>query len=119
MNIINENEAQFLSSLQRGSRLIQRTLRDQDYRHGVFPGQDYKHGLFSGQLLFHRPHLCVCVCVSAAVAWSLHRDLGFPLDLVDLMLEERGFRVDHQELDTLISESKVCILWHPGASWEV
>lgn len=46
------------------------------------------------------------------MAWSLHRDLGFPLDLVDLMLEERGFRVDHQELDTLISESKVCNLWH-------
>lgn len=61
--------------------------------------------------------VCVCVraCVSAAVVWSLHRDLGFPLDLVDLMLEERGFRVDHQELDTLISESKVCVLWHPGA----
>uniref|UniRef100_A0A671TCR5 Alanine--tRNA ligase n=1 Tax=Sparus aurata TaxID=8175 RepID=A0A671TCR5_SPAAU len=25
-----------------------------------------------------------------SVAWSLHRNLGFPLDLVDLMLEERG-----------------------------
>lgn len=47
---------------------------------------------------------CVCVCVSAAVAWSLHRDLGFPLDLVDLMLEERGVQVDRQELDQLIAQ---------------
>lgn len=49
----------------------------------------------------------------AAVAWSLHRDLGFPLDLVDLMLEERGFQVDRQELDTLILEDKVST--HSGA----
>lgn len=59
------------------------------------------------------------VCVSAAVAWSLHRDLGFPLDLVDLMLEERGVQVDHQELNILISENnKVFSTWHPGAFWE-
>ncbi|XP_068607557.1 alanine--tRNA ligase, mitochondrial [Brachionichthys hirsutus] len=78
-DLINENEAQFLTSLQRGSRLIQRTLCKEDYKRGVFP---------------------------AAVVWSLHRDLGFPLDLVDLMLEERGVRVDHQELDRLMSENQ-------------
>lgn len=49
--------------------------------------------------------VCVCVCVTAAVVWSLHRDLGFPLDLVDLMLEERGVQVDRQELDRLIAEN--------------
>ena len=38
------------------------------------------------------------------MAWSLHRDLGFPLDLVDLMLEERGIQVDRQELVRLIAE---------------
>uniref|UniRef100_A0A7N8WQP6 Alanine--tRNA ligase n=1 Tax=Mastacembelus armatus TaxID=205130 RepID=A0A7N8WQP6_9TELE len=65
-DIINENEAHFLSSLQQGSRLILRTLNSVDYKHGVFP---------------------------ASVAWSLHRDLGFPLDLVDLMLEERGVKL--------------------------
>eukprot|EP00064_Thunnus_orientalis_P026065 superscaffoldBa00015128_g26526 len=43
---------------------------------------------------------------AASVAWSLHRDLGFPLDLVDLMLEERGVQVDRQELDRLISENQ-------------
>ncbi|XP_008299857.1 alanine--tRNA ligase, mitochondrial [Stegastes partitus] len=78
VDVINENEAQFLSSLQQGSRLIQRTLSRKDYKHGVFP---------------------------ASVAWSLHRDLGFPLDLVDLMLEDRGVQVDRQELDQIIAEN--------------
>ncbi|XP_034444768.1 alanine--tRNA ligase, mitochondrial [Hippoglossus hippoglossus] len=78
MDIINENEAHFLSSLQQGSRLIHRTLNKMDHKHGVFP---------------------------APVVCSLHRDLGFPLDLVDLMLEERGVRVDRQELDRLIAEN--------------
>ncbi|KAM4583791.1 alanine--tRNA ligase, mitochondrial isoform 2-T2 [Odontesthes bonariensis] len=79
MDVINENEVHFLSSLQQGSRLIQRTLGKKDYRHGFFP---------------------------ASVVWSLHRDLGFPLDLVDLMLEERGVQVDRQELDRLIAENQ-------------
>ncbi|XP_072240089.1 alanine--tRNA ligase, mitochondrial isoform X1 [Leuresthes tenuis] len=79
MDVINENEVHFLSSLQQGSRLIRRTLSKKDYRHGFFP---------------------------ASVAWSLHRDLGFPLDLVDLMLEERGVQVDRQELDRLIAENQ-------------
>lgn len=39
------------------------------------------------------------------MVWSLHRDLGFPLDLVDLMLEERGVQVNQQELDRLIKEN--------------
>lgn len=39
VDIINENEAHFLSSLQQGSRLIERTLSRKDYKHGVFPGQ--------------------------------------------------------------------------------
>lgn len=79
MDVIDENEAHFLSSLQRGSRLIQRTLNRKDYRDGVFP---------------------------ASVAWSLHRDLGFPLDLVDLMLEDTGVQVDHQELERLMEEHR-------------
>uniref|UniRef100_A0A671TFM2 Alanine--tRNA ligase n=1 Tax=Sparus aurata TaxID=8175 RepID=A0A671TFM2_SPAAU len=93
MDIINENEAHFLSSLQQGSRLIRRTLDRQDYKHGVFP---------------------------ASVAWSLHRNLGFPLDLVDLMLEERGVQVDRQELDRLMAESqKVMSELQAGAQAQV
>ncbi|XP_068558861.1 alanine--tRNA ligase, mitochondrial isoform X2 [Cebidichthys violaceus] len=79
-DVINENEAHFLSSLQQGSRLIHRTLLKKDYKHGVF--------------------------FPASVAWSLHRDLGFPLDLVDLMLEERGVQVDRKELDHLVAENQ-------------
>ncbi|KAM3622989.1 uncharacterized protein V6R79_005709 [Siganus canaliculatus] len=79
MDVINENEAQFLSSLQKGSRLIQNTLDRRDNKDGVFP---------------------------ASVAWSLHRDLGFPLDLVDLMLEEKGVQVDREKLNQLMAESR-------------
>ncbi|XP_058496223.1 alanine--tRNA ligase, mitochondrial [Solea solea] len=89
MDIINDNEAHFLSSLQQGSRLIQRTLQRTEDSRGVFP---------------------------ASVAWSLHRDLGFPLDLVDLMLDERGVQVDRQELDRLIAENhKVMLELQSGA----
>uniref|UniRef100_A0A3Q1GL50 Alanine--tRNA ligase n=1 Tax=Acanthochromis polyacanthus TaxID=80966 RepID=A0A3Q1GL50_9TELE len=77
VDVINENEAQFLWSLQQGSRLIQRTP---DLM--INPGS--------------------ALLLSASVAWSLHRDLGFPLDLVDLMLEDRGVQVDRQELDRII-----------------
>ncbi|XP_053194449.1 alanine--tRNA ligase, mitochondrial isoform X2 [Scomber japonicus] len=86
-DIINENEAHFLSSLQRGSRLILRTLRNMDYKDG---STDYKDGVF----------------FPTSVVWSLHRDLGFPLDLVDLILEEKGVQLDRQELDRLVSENQ-------------
>lgn len=46
------------------------------------------------------------MCAPASVAWSLHRDLGFPLDLVDLMLEDTGVQVDHQEVDRLVEEHR-------------
>uniref|UniRef100_A0A3Q3AEM3 alanine--tRNA ligase n=1 Tax=Kryptolebias marmoratus TaxID=37003 RepID=A0A3Q3AEM3_KRYMA len=89
MDIINENEAHFLSSLRQGSRLLQRTLSRRDYRDRLFP---------------------------ASVAWSLHRDLGFPLDLVDLMLAERGVQVDRQELDRLIAENQRALIQQAGVS---
>ncbi|XP_076028204.1 alanine--tRNA ligase, mitochondrial [Genypterus blacodes] len=75
MEVINQNEDHFLSSLQQGSRLILRTLGAGP----VFP---------------------------ASVAWSLHRDLGFPLDLVDLMVEEQGAKVDQEELQRLMAQSR-------------
>uniref|UniRef100_A0A8C2PM75 Alanine--tRNA ligase n=1 Tax=Cyprinus carpio TaxID=7962 RepID=A0A8C2PM75_CYPCA len=40
----------------------------------------------------------VLLFLSASVAWSLHRNLGFPLDLIDLMLEEKGKMVDKKEM---------------------
>ncbi|XP_075454915.1 alanine--tRNA ligase, mitochondrial isoform X2 [Ascaphus truei] len=73
MSILNENEEAFLSSLQRGRRVIDRTLQ-QEGSPGAFP---------------------------VDVAWSLHRNLGFPLDLIGLMLEERGVSLDKAALDQL------------------
>ncbi|XP_017314348.1 alanine--tRNA ligase, mitochondrial [Ictalurus punctatus] len=77
MEIVNVNEAQFLSSLKQGRRVIDRTLNKMDGSAVEFP---------------------------ASVAWSLHRNLGFPLDLVDLMLEERGMTVDKRGVERLAAE---------------
>ncbi|XP_004379572.1 alanine--tRNA ligase, mitochondrial [Trichechus manatus latirostris] len=76
--LVSEDEAAFLASLQRGRRIIDRTLR----RLGpsdVFP---------------------------AEVAWSLSLsgNLGLPLDLVELMLEEKGVRLDSAGLERLARE---------------
>lgn len=79
IDLIDENEAQFLLSLKQGTRLIFRTIRK------LQPGQDFP----------------------AAVALSLHKDLGFPLDLVDLILDEKGLRVDQQELDRIKAQNQV------------
>nr|XP_015218024.1 PREDICTED: alanine--tRNA ligase, mitochondrial [Lepisosteus oculatus] len=75
-DIINDNEAQFLSSLRQGRRVIDRTLQKME-NSKVFPG---------------------------SVAWSLHRNLGFPLDLIGLMVEERGVSMETDVLDKFASE---------------
>ncbi|TRY62377.1 hypothetical protein DNTS_006567 [Danionella cerebrum] len=76
-DLINFNEAQFLSLLKQGRRVIDRTLSTMDENSNVFP---------------------------ASVAWSLYRNLGFPVDLIDLMLEERGKIVDKNEMKLLEEE---------------
>uniref|UniRef100_A0A670Y8R3 Alanine--tRNA ligase n=1 Tax=Pseudonaja textilis TaxID=8673 RepID=A0A670Y8R3_PSETE len=38
------------------------------------------------------------------VAWSLYRNLGFPLDLIKLMLEEKGVQLDIATFDRLAQE---------------
>lgn len=72
---MSEDEAAFLASLQRGRRIIDRTVK----RLGpsdLFP---------------------------AEVAWSLSLsgNLGIPLDLVELMLEEKGVKLDTAGLEQL------------------
>ncbi|XP_055014372.1 alanine--tRNA ligase, mitochondrial isoform X2 [Boleophthalmus pectinirostris] len=79
VDVIDENEEQFVSSLRQGTRLIHRTTNKMEAG-ALFP---------------------------ASVAWSLHRDLGFPLDLVDLVLSERGVRVDLEELDRIRARNQV------------
>uniref|UniRef100_A0A452HJ50 Alanine--tRNA ligase n=1 Tax=Gopherus agassizii TaxID=38772 RepID=A0A452HJ50_9SAUR len=76
MNIINDNEAAFLSSLLRGRRIIDRTLQQMGPSK-LFPVE---------------------------VAWSLYGNLGFPLDLIGLMIEEKGIQLDWAALDQLAQE---------------
>uniref|UniRef100_A0A2K5C559 Alanine--tRNA ligase n=1 Tax=Aotus nancymaae TaxID=37293 RepID=A0A2K5C559_AOTNA len=77
-NLVSEDEAAFLASLQRGRRIIDRTLRSLGPS-DLFP---------------------------AEVAWSLSLagDLGLPLDLVELMLEEKGVQLDSAGLERLARE---------------
>ncbi|XP_049749334.1 alanine--tRNA ligase, mitochondrial isoform X2 [Elephas maximus indicus] len=77
-SLVSDDEAAFLASLQRGRQIIDRTLR----RLGpsdMFP---------------------------AEVAWSLSLSghLGLPLDLVELMLEEKGVQLDSAGLERLARE---------------
>lgn len=76
MDIINENEVSFLSSLERGRRIIERTVQQME------PSANFP----------------------TEVAWSLYGNLGFPLDLIDLMLEEKGIRLDSAAFNELLLE---------------
>ncbi|XP_040203188.1 alanine--tRNA ligase, mitochondrial [Rana temporaria] len=78
MRILDENEEAFLTSLQRGRRIIERTLQ-QEGSGKIFPTD---------------------------VAWSLFRNLGFPLDLIGLILEERGSSLDRAALEELAEEEE-------------
>lgn len=61
MEIINVNEAQFLSSLKQGRSVIDRTLNKMDRNAVEFPGKKKKKKT--------RTHLCVSVRF-----WTLHSD---------------------------------------------
>ncbi|XP_006126589.2 alanine--tRNA ligase, mitochondrial isoform X2 [Pelodiscus sinensis] len=76
MTVISDNEAAFLTSLLRGRRIIDRTLQQMGPAN-LFP---------------------------AKVAWSLYGNLGFPLDLIGLMIEEKGIQLDWAALDQLAQE---------------
>uniref|UniRef100_A0A8C5TTN6 Alanine--tRNA ligase n=1 Tax=Malurus cyaneus samueli TaxID=2593467 RepID=A0A8C5TTN6_9PASS len=75
-DIINENETAFLSSLERGRHIIERTVQQME------PSTNFP----------------------AEVAWSLYGSLGFPLDLIDLMLEEKGISLDSAAFNELVLE---------------
>ncbi|KAG5676030.1 hypothetical protein PVAND_005885 [Polypedilum vanderplanki] len=65
MNIINEEEQQFLKTLSRGRNLLNRTIAK--LKDNVLPGD---------------------------VAWRLYDTYGFPIDLTHLMVEERNLSID-------------------------
>ncbi|XP_059476508.1 alanine--tRNA ligase, cytoplasmic-like [Neocloeon triangulifer] len=65
--IINEEEPQFLKTLARGRSLLNRTVEKLEPGTSVLPGE---------------------------VAWGLYDTYGFPVDLTQLMAEEKGLVVD-------------------------
>ncbi len=66
-DVINEEEAQFLKTLTRGKKLLDRTIAKLPEGTKVLPGD---------------------------LAWRLYDTYGFPVDLTQLMSEERGLEVD-------------------------
>ncbi|KAI0228591.1 Alanine--tRNA ligase, cytoplasmic [Lamellibrachia satsuma] len=65
-DIINEEEVQFLKTLTRGRKLLERTIAKL--------GQN--------------------TCLPGDIAWRLYDTFGFPVDLTQLMVEEKGMTVD-------------------------
>lgn len=66
IDIVNEEEAQFLKTLSRGRNLLNRTIAKLESTDTV-PGD---------------------------VAWRLYDTYGFPIDLTQLMTEEKGLKID-------------------------
>ncbi|XP_035232670.1 LOW QUALITY PROTEIN: alanine--tRNA ligase, cytoplasmic-like [Stegodyphus dumicola] len=65
MDIINDEEAQFLKTLTRGRLLLERAIKK--LSSDVLPGD---------------------------IAWRLYDTYGFPVDLTQLMVEEKGLQID-------------------------
>ena len=68
-DIIDEEEAQFLKTLTRGRRLLNGTIAKMSDGSKVLPGD---------------------------IAWRLYDTYGFPIDLTQLMAEERDMTVDFE-----------------------
>lgn len=66
IDIVNEEEVQFLKTLSRGRNLLNRTIAKLESSDTV-PGD---------------------------VAWRLYDTYGFPIDLTQLMTEEKGLKID-------------------------
>lgn len=67
MDVINEEEVQFLKTLNRGKSLLERTVSKLPAAEKTLPGD---------------------------VAWRLYDTYGFPIDLTQLMCEERSLSID-------------------------
>ncbi|KAL0125102.1 hypothetical protein PUN28_004327 [Cardiocondyla obscurior] len=85
IEVINEEEAQFLKTLLRGRNLLNRTIAKLESTN-IVPGD---------------------------VAWRLYDTYGFPIDLTQLMTEEKGLKIDmigyeeSKKQAQLISQNKV------------
>ncbi|VDM38110.1 unnamed protein product [Toxocara canis] len=72
IDIINDEEAQFLKTLNRGRALFQKAVAALEPNVNQFPGD---------------------------VAWRLYDTYGFPVDLTQLMAEEKGLSVDMEAFE--------------------
>ena len=77
-DVINEEEQQFLKTLERGHKLLQRTIKK----------------LGDGKL------------IPGDVAWRLYDTYGFPVDLTQLMAEETGLSVDMEAFELCKKEAQ-------------
>ncbi|KAL7639225.1 UNVERIFIED_CONTAM: hypothetical protein RMT77_010759 [Armadillidium vulgare] len=75
---INEEEQQFLKTLDRGHKLLERTIHKLGTSNNI-PGD---------------------------VAWRLYDTYGFPVDLTQLMAEEKGLKVDMNEFEIAKKEAQ-------------
>jgi alanyl-tRNA synthetase len=66
-DVINEEENQFVKTLTRGQKLLEKTISKLDSNVRVFPGE---------------------------IAWRLYDTYGFPFDLTQLICEESGLSID-------------------------
>ena len=78
-DIINEEEQQFLKTLTRGRRLLERTINKLGDTN-VLPGN---------------------------VAWRLYDTYGFPVDLTGLMAEEKKLSIDMEAYESCKKEAQV------------
>lgn len=87
-DVINEEEVQFLKTLSRGRRILDRkiiSLGDSKTVPGKCP-PGVAAPAFSASHLF--------VLRAGDTAWLLYDTYGFPLDLTSLIAEEKGLNVD-------------------------
>ena len=80
MDIINEEEEQFLKTLNRGQRIMQRCIKGLPEGSTVFPGD---------------------------TCWLLYDTYGFPPDLTQIMADEKGLSVDMQAFEVAKAAAKL------------
>lgn len=83
IDIINEEESQFLKTLSRGRNLLNRTVAKLESTN-IVPGD---------------------------VAWRLYDTYGFPVDLTQLMTEEKGLKVDMIGYEESKKQAQVLIVF--------
>jgi alanyl-tRNA synthetase len=79
-DVINEEEEQFLKTLTRGQRLLEKTISKLETNKKQFPGD---------------------------IAWRLYDTYGFPIDLTQLICEENGLFIDMNQYNESKQQSQL------------